>query len=57
MDFKKGETCSRYFDILAEVNLVEALEAHISRREEGEGGPLDTLKRITCQPHATIVHA
>lgn len=60
----KAKPAPRYFGLLAEIDLVEALEAHISRREEGvEGGPLrefwDALKknkRITPQPHVTIVH-
>jgi tRNA ligase len=61
----KAKGTPRYFGLLAETDLVEALEAHISRREEGEeGGPLreywDALKknkRITRQPHVTIVHS
>ena len=60
----KAKPSSRYYGLLPEIDLVETLEAHISRREEGEeGGPLrkfwDALKkdnRITRQPHVTIVH-
>lgn len=61
----KAKPAPRYFGLLAEIDLVEGLEAQISRREEGEErGPLrefwDALKknqRITCQPHVTIVHS
>ena len=59
----KAKATPRYFGLLAEIDLVEALEAPIPRREEG-GGRLwefwDTLKknkRITRQPHITIVHS
>ena len=60
----KTKAAPRYFCLLAEIDLEEALEAHISRREEREGGRLrefwDALKknkRITRQPHVTIVHS
>lgn len=60
----KAKPAPRYFGLLPEIDLVEALEAHISRLEVGEGGPLrefwDALKknkRITRQPHVTIVHS
>jgi tRNA ligase len=60
----KTKAAPRCFCLLAEIDLVEALEAHISRREVGEGGRLrefwDALKknkRITRQPHVTIVHS
>jgi tRNA ligase len=61
----KAKSAPRYFGLLVEIDLVEALEAHISRQEEGEeGGPLrefwDALKknkRISRQPHVTIVHS
>jgi len=59
----KAKATPRYFGLLAEIDLVEVLETHISRREEGEGGRLhefwDALKknkRIARQPHVTIVH-
>ncbi|KAF8491349.1 RNA ligase-domain-containing protein [Russula emetica] len=61
----KAKPAPRYFGLLAEIDLVEGLEAQISRREEGEERGLlrefwDALKknqRITCQPHVTIVHS
>jgi tRNA ligase len=61
----KAKSAPRYFGLIAEIDLVETLEAHISRREEGEDGrPLrefwDALKkneRITRRPHVTIVHS
>ena len=61
----KAKPAPRYFGLLPEIDLVEALEAHISRqKEEGGAGPLfkfwDALKRdkrITRQPHVTIVHS
>ena len=60
----KAKADPRYFGFLAEIDFVEALEAHISRhKEQGAAGPLyelwDALKRdqrITRQPHVTIVH-
>jgi tRNA ligase len=59
----KAKPAPRYFGLLAEIDLVDALEAHISRREEVEGGPLrelwDALKknnRTARRPHVTIVH-
>jgi tRNA ligase len=59
----KAKPAPRYFGLLPEIDLVEDLEAHISRREEG-GGPLcefwDALKkseRIARRPHVTIVHS
>ena len=52
----------RYFGFLAEIDLAEALEAQISRREGG--GPLGNFwgalkkkKRIVHNPHVTIVHS
>lgn len=66
-DVKKSKTKAqsppRYFGFLAEIDLAEALEAHISRREGG-GGPLGDFwcalkknKRIVHNPHVTIVHS
>jgi tRNA ligase len=60
----KAKPPPRYFGLLPEIDLVEALEVYISRREEGEGGgrlrefwdALKNDKRITRQPHVTIVH-
>jgi tRNA ligase len=61
----KAKAAPRYFSLLAEIDLVKELEAHIFGREEGvEGGRLrefwDALKkdeRITRRPHVTIVHS
>ncbi len=58
----KAKAAPRYFGLLAETDLVEALEAHISRQEEGGRlrefwGALKKNKRITLQPHVTIVHS
>jgi tRNA ligase len=57
----KAKPAPRYFGLLPEIDLVEALDAHISRQEEG--GPLrefwDALKKdklIKRRPHVTIVH-
>src|SRR5216684_2382705 len=57
----KARRAPRYFGLLVEIDLVEALDAHISHRE---GGPLcefwDALKkkkRITHEPHVTILHS
>jgi tRNA ligase len=69
MSPKKAETkakaAPRYFGLIAEIDLLEALEAHISRWEGGvEGGclrefwdPLKKDKRITRQPHVMIAHS
>ena len=63
----KPKPAPRYFGFLTEIDLEEAVEDFISRRKEkgkGEGRSLyefwDTLKknkRITRQPHVTIVHS
>lgn len=60
----KAQAAPRYFGLLAEIDLEEALEAPISRRGEGAGGPLcdfwGVLKeneRIAHKPHVTIVHS
>ena len=59
----KARSTPRYYGLLAEINLAEALETHISRRE-GAGGALGEIwgvlkknKRIAHQPHVTIVHS
>jgi tRNA ligase len=66
---KKAETKAKaapcYFGLVAEIDLLEVLEAHISCWEGGvEGGCLcefwDALKKdkhITRQPHITITHS
>jgi len=64
----KAKHAPRYFGLLAEIDLVKALEVHISPREEEEGKGKERLlcelwdvlkknKRITHQPHVTIVHS
>jgi tRNA ligase len=56
----KAKPAPRYFGLLPEIDLVETLDAHISRQE---GGPLrefwDALKKdklIKRRPHVTVVH-
>jgi tRNA ligase len=56
----KEPVAPRYFGLLAETDLVDALDAHLTCKE----GPLcefwDTLKmqgRVACRPHVTIVHS
>lgn len=59
----KAKPTPRYFGLRPEIDLA-TLEAHISRRKEGDGGGSlrefwDALKkdeRITPRPHVTIVH-
>ena len=61
----KAKPAPRYFGLLPEIDLVDALQAHISRREEGEEGGrlrefwdgLKKNKRVTRQPHVTIAHS
>ena len=58
----KTRATPRYYGLLAEIDLAEALETHISRREEGGAlgevwGVLKKNGRVAHQPHVTIVHS
>jgi tRNA ligase len=55
----KPSSPPRYFGLLAEVNLVNALDAQIMRQESPLREFWDSLKalgRVVPQPHVTIVH-
>ena len=62
---KKPEAKARatpcYFGLPAEIDLAEALETHISRREGGAlgaiWGVLKKNERVAHKPHVTIVHS
>ncbi|KAI9511017.1 RNA ligase-domain-containing protein [Russula earlei] len=56
----KAPSKPRYFGLLAEINLVDALDAHISRQEGMLHDFWNKLKadgRVSRYPHVTIVHS
>jgi tRNA ligase len=56
----KEPAAPRYFGLLAEIDLVDTLDAHITRQENPIREFWDSLKvlgRVARRPHVTIVHS